>query len=163
MVGGEGSDSVEGAHHVSGGSSPVGSSRGVVGTSIVSTSIVGHGGGSVVRSIGHSGGSSMMSHSHGGSVSDSNGSDSNLSDDGSRVHGVSRLGHHSVEAVVGISGVVDGAGGAIGLDQAVLSLDEISVTDLALALVVSGVGVVDSIVEGVLGVGLQCTQIRCKH
>ena len=158
MVGGEGSDSVEGAHHVSGGSSPVGSSRGVVGTSIV-----GHGGGSVVRSIGHSGGSSMMSHSHGGSVSDSNGSDSNLSDDGSRVHGVSRLGHHSVEAVVGISGVVDGAGGAIGLDQAVLSLDEISVTDLALALVVSGVGVVDSIVEGVLGVGLQCTQIRCKH
>ncbi|KAF4527584.1 hypothetical protein B566_EDAN016383 [Ephemera danica] len=123
-----------------GGSSVVGSS--VLGTSVVGywgSSVVGYWGSSIVShggsGIGHSGGSS----NNGGLV------------DGSRVHGVSRLGHHSVEAVDGISGVVDGTGGAIGLQKTVLSLDDISVTVLALALMVSGMGVANSVVERVLG------------
>ena len=73
---------------------------------------------------------------------------------GSSVDGVSGLGHLGVESVVGIGGVVDGAGGAIGLHQAVVSLDNITVAGLGLALLVAGVRVSHSIFEGIVGDGL---------
>ena len=71
------------------------------------------------------------------------------------VHGVSRASDLSVETVVGISGVVHGAGGAIGLQQAVVSLDHVTVAGLALALLVAGVRVSNAVLEAVFGVGLR--------
>ncbi|KAF4527593.1 hypothetical protein B566_EDAN016392 [Ephemera danica] len=70
------------------------------------------------------------------------------------VHSVSRASDLSVETVVGISGVVHGAGGAIGLQQAVVSLDHVTVAGLALALLVAGVRVSNAVLEAVFGVGL---------
>lgn len=60
---------------------------------------------------------------------------------------------HGVESVVIIGGVIHGTHGTIRLDQTVLSLDHISVTLLGLRLDVSGVGILDAVVERVLGVG----------
>jgi hypothetical protein len=90
----------------------------------------------------------------GGGVRNGDGSDG-LVDDLGGVGGVSGLGDDGVESVVVIGGVVDGAGGAIGLQKAVLSLDDISVAVLALALDITGVGVVHGVVELVLRVALQ--------
>jgi hypothetical protein len=67
--------------------------------------------------------------------------------DGGGVDSVSGIGHLSVESVVGVGGVVDGAGGAIGLHQAVVSLDNITVAGLGLALLVAGVRVSHSVLE----------------
>lgn len=58
-----------------------------------------------------------------------------------------------VESVVVIGGVVDGAHGTVGLDQRVLSLDDVAVALLSLGLDVAGVGILDAVVERVLGVG----------
>jgi hypothetical protein len=63
------------------------------------------------------------------------------------VVGVSGLGDVSDESVVGISGVVDGACGAIGLQKAVVSLDDVTIAGLGLALLVAGVRVVHSILK----------------
>ena len=78
---------------------------------------------------------------------------------GSGVDGVSGLGHDGVESIVVISGVVDGAGGAIGLQQTVVSLDDITVAGLGLALLVTGVRVGNSVLERVVGDGLIFLQI----
>lgn len=53
-----------------------------------------------------------------------------------------------------IGGVVDSADGAVGLDQRVLPLDDVTVARLPLALLVAGVPVGDAVVELVAGVGL---------
>uniref|UniRef100_A0A182Q087 Uncharacterized protein n=1 Tax=Anopheles farauti TaxID=69004 RepID=A0A182Q087_9DIPT len=59
-----------------------------------------------------------------------------------------------VESVVVIGGVVDGAHRTIGLHQRVLSLHDITVALLGLRLDVTGVRVLDAVVERVLRVGL---------
>lgn len=57
-----------------------------------------------------------------------------------------------LESVVVISGVVDSANGTVGLHQGVGSLDHISIASLLLGLDVSGVVVIHSVLEFVLGV-----------
>lgn len=59
-----------------------------------------------------------------------------------------------LESVVVVSGVVHSADGAVGLHERVLALDHISVALLVLGLDVSGVVVIDSVLELVLGVGV---------
>ena len=59
-----------------------------------------------------------------------------------------------VESVDGIGGVVDDSAGSIGFNEAVLSLDYISVTVFLLVLEVSGQTVLDVVSEGVLWVGV---------
>lgn len=66
-----------------------------------------------------------------------------------------RLGDDGVESVDIIGGVVDGADGTIGFNQGVLSLHNITITALNLGFHISGETIMDSIVEGVLWVGLQ--------
>jgi len=112
--------------------------RGVAGVGVA----VGDGGGQKGSVVGHDGGLVDGGGNNGGLV------------DGSGVDGVSGLGHDGVESVDGVSGVVDGADGAVGLHKAVLSLDDITVAGLRLALLVTSMGVVDAVVEGVLGVGV---------
>lgn len=58
---------------------------------------------------------------------------------------------HSVEAIVLVGGVVHGADGTIGLHQGVLALDGVAIAGLMLGLHVSGVEVIHSVLEGVLG------------
>lgn len=52
-----------------------------------------------------------------------------------------------VEAIVGVGGVVDGSFGTIGVDQTVLSLDDVTVADLVLAFRVAGKGVLHFVGE----------------
>ncbi|KAF4523292.1 hypothetical protein B566_EDAN009415 [Ephemera danica] len=107
------------------------------------------------------GGVSMtVSSNHGGSNLSVDGS-GDLSDHLSGVSGVSSTVDDSVETVVVISGVLNGAGGAIGLNKGVLSLHDISIAVLALGLVVSGVGIVHGVLELVLGMRLP--QTRSSH
>lgn len=71
------------------------------------------------------------------------------------VNGVSEFLNYSVESVVLVSGVFDNSGGAIGFDEGVLSLDYVSVSDFVLLFNVSGVGIVNSVVETVFWVSLK--------
>lgn len=107
-----------------------------------------------------------MGHNWGRSVSN-DGWGSVGNDSWGSVDGRGALGHNSVEAVDIISVVVDGADGTVGLNKGVLSLHDISITDLSLGLDISGEAVMDSIVEGVLWVGLQrkrqIRQVNCWH
>jgi hypothetical protein len=57
-----------------------------------------------------------------------------------------------VESIVSISGVVHGTPGTVGFDEGVAALDRVAVPRLLLALDVSGVAVVDGVLELVLGV-----------
>ena len=67
------------------------------------------------------------------------------------VNGVTGVGDDSVETVVVIGGVVHSPGGAVGLDQGVFALDDVTVAVLGLALHVTGVGIMHSVLEGVGG------------
>jgi hypothetical protein len=71
-----------------------------------------------------------------------------------RMYAVARLRDDSVETAVLICRVVNCADRAIWFHEAVLSLDNVSVPDLLLALHVSSVVVVDGVLETVFGVGL---------
>lgn len=62
---------------------------------------------------------------------------------------------YCVEAVYWISRVLDHSNCAVGLVQAVRTLDNVTVALLVLLLNVTGVGVVNSIVEGVLWISLR--------
>jgi len=73
---------------------------------------------------------------------------------GGGVISVSDLLDFGVESVVMVGGVVDFPGGAIGLLQSVVSLDNIAFPGLVLALDVTGVGVVDGVFEVVVGRGI---------
>jgi hypothetical protein len=73
------------------------------------------------------------------------------------VNGVSTLGDVSVESVVIISSVVDGTGGSISLHKTVVSLHNVTITCLALALLVSGVRVIYTVFKRVFGVCLLLT------
>lgn len=74
-------------------------------------------------------------------------------------------GHHSggryfsvddgVEAVEGVSVVVDSPAGTVRLDQTVGALDDVTVTSLVLRLRVAGEGVLHGVGELVLGVGVK--------
>ena len=63
--------------------------------------------------------------------------------------------YHSVESVVRISSVCDSAHCTIGLHQAVFSLHHVTVTLLPLALDVSCVGIVHSVVKAVFRISLE--------
>jgi hypothetical protein len=73
----------------------------------------------------------------------------------SRVSGVSGVLNDSVESVVGISGVVNSSGGAVGLNQAVVTLNSVAFTRLGLFLHVTGVGIMDSIAELIVSRSLE--------
>lgn len=70
------------------------------------------------------------------------------------VNGVTDLLDDGVEAVVIVGGVLDHSDGAVGLVHAVGTLDDVSVALLVGRLDVTGVGVVNAVVVGVLRVGL---------
>jgi hypothetical protein len=74
------------------------------------------------------------------------GSDGDLGDSGGRSV------NNGVESLDGVSGVGDGPDGTIGLDEGVLSLDNISVTGLRCGLGVSGQGIGDGVSVVVLWV-----------
>lgn len=132
--------------------------------SVVAVSAVGVGRGGVGR-----GGVSLDSDGggdgHGGGVSlNSDGGGVGLDDRGDGgVGSGSALVNDGVESVVWVSGVVDGADCAVGFDQAVLSLHDVSLTVFGLALLVSGVGVMDSVVELVVRDGLQSGEEELKN
>jgi len=69
--------------------------------------------------------------------------------------GVAGVGDDGVESVVVVSGVVHSAGGAVGLDERVFTLDDVAVALLSSGFHVAGVAVMDSVFERVLGVGLE--------
>ncbi|KAJ8891636.1 hypothetical protein PR048_004164 [Dryococelus australis] len=71
---------------------------------------------------------------------------------GGRRGGALCLVHDGVEAVDGVGSVLDGAAGAVGLDEAVAALDDVSVTRLLLRLGVARDGVLDVVGEAVLRV-----------
>jgi len=96
----------------------------------------GIGGGGGVESGGGICGRGGVCGGHGsGDFSNSGGSGS-LVDDG-------------VESVDGVSGVLDGTTSAVRLHQAVAALDDVSVAGLVMLLVVSGVGIVHTVREGI--------------
>jgi hypothetical protein len=78
-----------------------------------------------------------------------------LFDDDLWMYGMAAPVHHGVESVVVVGGVFNGADSAVGFVEAVGALDNISVTLLVLALDVTGVVVLDSVFELILGVGLE--------
>ena len=72
-----------------------------------------------------------------------------------RMSGVSGVLNDSVESVVGISGVVDSSGGAVGLKKAVVTLNNITLSLFRLFLHVSSVSIMNSVVEVVVGWSLK--------
>jgi hypothetical protein len=70
---------------------------------------------------------------------------------------------YSVEAVVGVGGVVDGALGAIGVDERVASLDDVPTAHLVLALAVSSERIVDGVAEVVVGRGVRFGDVGAGH
>jgi hypothetical protein len=64
---------------------------------------------------------------------------------------VSRASDVRVKSVVSVSGVVHGTRGAISLEQTVVALHHVTITSLALALLVARVCVGNAVLEGVLG------------
>ena len=67
-----------------------------------------------------------------------------------RVHGVSALLNDGIESIVGIGGVVDSADGTVGFVEGVVSPGEVSLTFLVLLLDITGVGVLDRVLVGVV-------------
>lgn len=63
--------------------------------------------------------------------------------------------HDSVEAVVVVSCVLDDPDAAVGLVDAVGSVDDVPVPDFVLGFDISCVGIVHAVVERVLGMGLE--------
>lgn len=74
---------------------------------------------------------------------------------GSVVHSGCALVDDGVEAIVIIGGVLHGAHRTIGFHKGVRALDNITITHLMLRLHITGVGVGNTVVVVVLGVGLQ--------
>jgi hypothetical protein len=62
------------------------------------------------------------------------------------MHSVAMFGNNSVEPVNGVSGVIHDTEGSVRLHEAVLTLDEVSVTVFGLRLDVTGQGVGHSII-----------------
>lgn len=63
-----------------------------------------------------------------------------------RVHSMTMLGNNGVETVNGVSGVIHNTDSAVRLHEAVLTLDEVSVTVFGLRLDVTGQGVGHSVI-----------------
>jgi hypothetical protein len=76
-------------------------------------------------------------------------------DHSARVHGRSAAVHHGVESVVCVSRVGDSADSTVGLHQAVLAFYYVTISFLPLALDVSGMSVIYTVVETVFGVRLE--------
>lgn len=80
---------------------------------------------------------------------------------------VSRPLHHGIEPVVVVGRVVHSPGGTVRFHQRVSTLDDVSVADLVLGLVVAGVRVLHPVRELVPGMSLEnsCYQEdkRCKN
>jgi hypothetical protein len=79
------------------------------------------------------------------------------------VNGVSTLDNMSIESIVIIGSVVDGTGGSISLHKTVVSLYDITITSLALALLVSGMSISNAVLEGILGVSLKKKKKNNRH
>lgn len=84
---------------------------------------------------------------------------SGYGDWGRRMGGMTGSGYNSVEAVMGVWGVVHGADGAVWLYQGVLPFDHIAVAFLHLGLLVASVAVRNSIFELVFGIGLETKKV----
>lgn len=76
------------------------------------------------------------------------------------VDGVAGALHYSVESVVVVGGIMYHAMSTIGVNHRVRTLDDVPITALVLGLDVSGVVVLHSVTEVVLGVGLQNDQLE---
>lgn len=76
-------------------------------------------------------------------------------DHSARVHGRAAAVYHSVESVVCISGVGDSADCTVWLHQAVLAPYHVTISFLPLALDVSSMSVIYTVVETVLGIRLE--------
>jgi len=114
-----------------------------------------HGGGSVVHSgsvVDGGGGNHGLVGSDDRLVGDDGlGDNDGLVDDGGGgVDGVSGTDDLSDESALAIDVVLDGADGAIGLHQAVLSLGEVALAGFLVGVDVLGVVIVDGVLEGVL-------------
>jgi hypothetical protein len=69
-----------------------------------------------------------------------------MAHDRGRMHSVAVLGNDGVETVNGVSSVIHNTDGAIRLHEAILALDEVSVTVFGLRLDVTGQGICHSII-----------------
>lgn len=76
-------------------------------------------------------------------------------DHSSRVNGWSAAVYDGVESIVCVSGVGHSADSTVRLHQTVLSLHHVTIAFLPLALNVSSMGVVNTVVEAVLGISLK--------
>ena len=76
-------------------------------------------------------------------------------DHSARMHGRAAAVYHSVESVVCISGVGDSADSTVWLHQAVLALYYVTIPFLPLALDVSSMNVIYTVVEAVFGIRLE--------
>jgi hypothetical protein len=70
--------------------------------------------------------------------------------------------YNGIEPMDGMCGILDGTRRAVGLHQAVAALHDASLSRLVLALGIAGQGVLDSVAEAVLrvGVGIQGHVVR---
>lgn len=76
-------------------------------------------------------------------------------DHSTRVHGRSAAVHHGVESIVCVSGVGHGADSTVWFHQAVFALHYVTIPFLPLALDVSSMNVIYTVVEAVFGVRLK--------
>jgi hypothetical protein len=91
-------------------------------------------------------------------MGDKGSSDSDLLDDGGsdsdlRMSVVFPV-NDSIESIVRISGVLYNTPGTIGFDEGVAAVNDVTLAGLGLALDVTGVGVMDGVLELVLGMGI---------
>lgn len=93
---------------------------------------------------------------------ESNGGGNNSLVDDLGMYGVSLSLDDGIETSVRISGVLDDTDGAVGFSQGVLSLDDISMTNFRLFLLVTGMVIRYSILELVLSRCLTIAIILCK-
>ena len=75
------------------------------------------------------------------------------------VCGVALSSNYGVKSVVFISGVVDNSFGTISLEQGVRSFDHISVAGFPLIFHVTGMGIMDAVLEIVVGGSLKANYI----
>jgi hypothetical protein len=69
-----------------------------------------------------------------------------MGDDRGRMHGVAVLGNYGVETVNSVSSVIHNTDGTVRLYEAILTLDEVSVTVFSLRLDVTSQGICHSII-----------------
>ena len=71
------------------------------------------------------------------------------------MNGVSDFLDDSVESVVSVSSVFNYSSCAVRFDEGILTFDYISVSDFGLLFYISGVGIMNTVVESVFGISLE--------